>query len=282
MSEYINKNIIFLNGIKKDRELILSFLNNILKDDIESLQFGFFLKAYASYITGLTEEEINMNKENIIEFDSKDILLKVYECLNDTFQRLDENSLNFINNKINLGEQEVVEEEFKLRKEICFFIINKFFDKNYLYIEEFPKKFKINTYDLLRSIGEVWKLIFNNKVWSTLVITAINRSNKKWIVLNDFRFPEEFHGIHTIKTFNIATCRILYHPKEINNNIIELLKEENNNLHISEYALSNFTFDYIINNTLPKNQYTKQLLMIQIESIINDILLKDKNERISK
>jgi hypothetical protein len=121
-------------------------------------------------------------------------------------------------------------------------IVNHFLGSNYRLEHELPESIKINTYQLLRQIGEVWKLVFDNTIWTSLVITAINRSTCKYIIVNDFRFPEEYGGLENEIIHQIHTIKIIDTAGPI-------IKPEG--YHISEFALEEFPFDYIVNCTIP-------------------------------
>ena len=75
---------------------------------------------------------------------------------------------------------------------------------------------------------EAIKPVFGNNIWKRIVLEKIKETNAEYIIIPDFRFPEEYiEGSYTVK----------------------VLGGEQLDSHISEHALNNFKFDYIIDNT---------------------------------
>ena len=242
------KNIIFINGTRECRDDALEYFEVAAPNKMEALQFGFFLKTYAAIITNTTEDFISENKNNEITFSSENILKKIYGCVCDTVGRLEQ-------------------KEIAYNKMALLHILNLFTNYTYRLEHEIPETITVNTNYLLRQIGEVWKQVFTPTIWSDLVITAIKRSDKKYIVLTDFRFPEEYFGISELSVHNCFTIKII-------SDIEKLYINKENDYHISEYALEKFQFDYIVNCTIPykANKLTNPVLP-QIQSIYEHINL---------
>lgn len=75
---------------------------------------------------------------------------------------------------------------------------------------------------------EAIKPVFGNNIWKRIVLEKIKETNAEYIIIPDFRFPEEYiEGSYTVKVLG---------GEQLDN-------------HISEHALNNFKFDYIIDNT---------------------------------
>lgn len=75
---------------------------------------------------------------------------------------------------------------------------------------------------------EAIKPVFGNNIWKRIVLEKIKETNAEYIIIPDFRFPEEYiEGSLTVK----------------------VLGGDSNDTHISEIALNDFKFDYIIDNT---------------------------------
>lgn len=75
---------------------------------------------------------------------------------------------------------------------------------------------------------EAIKPVFGNNIWKRIVLKNMENSSAVYIIIPDFRFPEEYiEGSYTVK----------------------VLGGEQLDSHISEHALNNFKFDYIIDNT---------------------------------
>ena len=75
---------------------------------------------------------------------------------------------------------------------------------------------------------EAIKPVIGNNIWKRIVLEKIKETNAEYIIIPDFRFPEEYiEGSYTVK----------------------VLGGEQLDSHISEHALNNFKFDYIIDNT---------------------------------
>jgi hypothetical protein len=91
-------------------------------------------------------------------------------------------------------------------------------------------------------------------------------------LVNDFRFQEEYEALASSTIHKIFTIEILDTAGPIN-------KQEL--YHISEYALEQFPFDYIINCTIPHRSTVTNYITPQLEAIIEDIVynfsLEDEN-----
>lgn len=75
---------------------------------------------------------------------------------------------------------------------------------------------------------EAIKPVFGNNIWKRIVLNKMENSSAEYIIIPDFRFPEEYiEGSYTVKVLG---------GEQLDN-------------HISEHALNNFKFDYIIDNT---------------------------------
>lgn len=75
---------------------------------------------------------------------------------------------------------------------------------------------------------EAIKPVFGNNIWKRIVLEKIKETNAEYIIIPDFRFPEEY--IEDSLT-------------------VKVLGGDTNDTHISESALNDFKFDYIIDNT---------------------------------
>lgn len=75
---------------------------------------------------------------------------------------------------------------------------------------------------------EACKKIFGKDIWKQIVLNKMEKSNAEYIIIPDFRFPEEY--IEDSLT-------------------VKVLGGDTNDTHISESALNDFKFDYIIDNT---------------------------------
>lgn len=75
---------------------------------------------------------------------------------------------------------------------------------------------------------EAIKPVFGNDIWKQIVLKNMENSNAEYIIIPDFRFPEEYIE---------------------NSFTVKVLGGDANDTHISESALNNFKFDYIIDNT---------------------------------
>lgn len=241
--EGIIKNIILLSGKKECRDLTKKQFLQVLEGDVEALQFGFFLKTYASKITELDEIYIRENSEGLLNFKSEGVLHRINDCVNDTANRLNIAPIQY--NKMALLS-----------------IINQFLNTSYRLEHELPEIITINTRQLTRQIGEIWKLIFTPSIWTDLVLTAVNRSPYKNIIVNDFRFPEECYSLYDKGAHEIYAIKIM-------DSASPLVKEEG--YHISEYALEDFKFDYLVNCTIPQREIHTNYIQPQIEAILEII-----------
>lgn len=75
---------------------------------------------------------------------------------------------------------------------------------------------------------EACKKVFGKDIWKQIVLNKMENSNAEYIIIPDFRFPEEY--IEDSLT-------------------VKVLGGDTNDTHISESALNDFKFDYIIDNT---------------------------------
>ena len=108
--------------------------------------------------------------------------------------------------------------------------------------------FTTNCREILQRFGtEAIKPIFGKDVWVNLMKSKIAQSTADFILIPDFRFPVEYiNGATTIK--------------------VESNKAKSNDTHSSETALSDFKFEYIINNN--DYQFNEQ----NAKSFINSLL----------
>lgn len=243
------KNIILVHGKKDCRLKTSNYFLKTLKDNSETLQFGFFLKTYAAIITNIDEQVITENKYDILEFQTEGILLKIHNCINDTNTRLNYPQIQY--NKMGLLA-----------------IFNYLFDTTFRLEHEIPKDMNFNIYRLLRQIGEIWKLVFTNTIWTDLVITAINRSPHQYIIVDDFRFPEEYVGLVNGQIHQVDSIKII-------DSVLPPEKKEG--YHVSEFALEDFPFDYLINCTIPSNLVATNYVESQVQAISEYILYKMDN-----
>lgn len=87
----------------------------------------------------------------------------------------------------------------------------------------------------LQRLGtEAMKPIFGDDVWTTIANKAITESSADYVIITDFRFPEEYYGCiqvpHTIRVERQSVTPAAGF------------------IHISEYALKDFAFNTIVNN----------------------------------
>ena len=239
-----NKTIILLTGKKTCRNKVSKYLLNILDNESEALQFGFFLKTYASKITDTTEQFIHENKYDLIVFKTENILNRIHECVNDTAARLNQPYIAY--NKMALLA-----------------IFNYLFFKNYRLEHEIEESLSINLYDLIKQIGQIWKIVFTNTIWSDLVITAIKRSNYPYIIVDDFRFPEEYAGLRNENISNVHTIKIIDDINSFSND--EGIYNYQNN------ELDKFNFDYMVNCTINSNIIATEYIKPQIYAILESI-----------
>lgn len=108
---------------------------------------------------------------------------------------------------------------------------------------------KLNCRRFIQSFDS-WKHLFNDQnIWENILYSKITKTDN--IVISDFRFPQEFK-----ENFKVTTVKIIgknYH--------------DNSDDHISENGLSNFKFDYYINNTI----WDDILISYQAELLIKTI-----------
>lgn len=102
----------------------------------------------------------------------------------------------------------------------------------FFYTEKNPAKL-ISTCtirELIQYFGtDAMKKYFGKNVWVDLAQKRINESNSQYIILSDFRFPEEHISDITVNIFN--------------NDL------EEHDSHSSENALNDFHFQYYVDNT---------------------------------
>jgi len=107
---------------------------------------------------------------------------------------------------------------------------------------------------LLQKLGtEAMKKYFGKSVWYDLLVNRINQSTANYILIPDYRFPEEtISGAITLR---------------IHSDSVDLLDQ-----HISETALDNFVFDHVLDNT------NKQLTESNIAMFVSNNIIKEINE----
>ena len=241
------KSIILLSGTKEDRDHATLLITKILGEKVEFLQYGFFIKTFATQLTGLSEQELitAKNENSMIRFSSENILSKLKNCIADTASRLNVDISNLTN--VSLLNY-----------------LSLILDKKYLNESQIETMIHIKCNTFLQNIGEKWKIIFNKDIWAQLVNTAIKRSDKKIIVLNDFRFPEEYSGLPTIHFIN--TIKIINNDY-LKQNFTDKLNIEYSHRYIHEATLDNFTFNYLLNYTIPGISNKE----VQVSEILTDI-----------
>jgi hypothetical protein len=237
------KKIILLSGDKKER-LFLTKIFEQDKNDLDTLQFAFFLKNYASQLMNMDIVDIpDPELNDLYTFNSAGILHRINDCINDTAIRLDQKGFEY--NKMGLLA-----------------ILNHILGTGYRLEHEIPEQLHMSIKQLTRQIGEIWKLVFTKEVWTQLVITAVNRSTKKLILVNDFRFPEEYSGLVDESIHSVYCVKIL-------NSAIN--KEKEDGYHISEFALEYFGFDYLINTTIPYTEDKHEYITCQVDAVIESV-----------
>jgi len=96
----------------------------------------------------------------------------------------------------------------------------------------------------LQLMGESFKIILNNPdIWADLLIEYIGKKSNDGIIIPDFRFKEEYNAAKKWadkRGYNLITAKIQGKEREKN------IKYDN---HISENDLSNYCFDFVIDNT---------------------------------
>jgi len=95
--------------------------------------------------------------------------------------------------------------------------------------------------ELIQNFGETMKEKFGNDFWARQLVDSINNpelSNSDYFIVSDFRFKIEYETLS--KYLGQDKIVTLY---------IEDKNLPDNDSHISENALKDFKFDYIIDNT---------------------------------
>jgi molybdopterin-guanine dinucleotide biosynthesis protein len=107
---------------------------------------------------------------------------------------------------------------------------------------------------MLQKLGtEAMKKYFGKLVWYDLLINRIDQSSADYILVPDYRFPEE-----TIP--GALTVRIHSTSVDLTDN------------HISETALDDFVFDHILDNS------NKQLTESDIIRFVSNHIIKENND----
>ena len=106
---------------------------------------------------------------------------------------------------------------------------------------------------LLHKLGtEAMKKHFGQSVWYDLLINRIEQSSADYILVPDYRFPEEtIPGALTIRIYSTSV--------DLTDN------------HISETALDNFVFDHVLDNS------NKQLTESDIARFVSNHIIKENN-----
>jgi hypothetical protein len=110
--------------------------------------------------------------------------------------------------------------------------------------------------------SEAMKSVFGNDVWTDLMIKRIALSDVQAVVISDWRFKDEYFGIHSkfqndiMSDTDIVTIRV------------EREGQVNDSDHISENDLNDLDFDYIINN----DGKTSKTIQRRINKIIKESL----------
>ena len=108
---------------------------------------------------------------------------------------------------------------------------------------------------LLQKLGtEAMKKHFGESVWYDLLINRIEQSSADYILVPDYRFPEE-----TIP--RALTVRIYSTSVDLTDN------------HISETALDDFVFDHVLDNS------NKQLTESDIVHFVSNHIVKENNDK---
>lgn len=108
---------------------------------------------------------------------------------------------------------------------------------------------------LLQKLGtEAMKKYFGKSVWYDLLINRIEQSSADYILVPDYRFPEE-----TIP--RALTVRIYSTSVDLEDN------------HISETALDDYVFDHVLDNS------NKQLTESDIVRFVSNHILKENNDK---
>ena len=106
---------------------------------------------------------------------------------------------------------------------------------------------------LLQKLGtEAMKKHFGESVWYDLLINRIEQSSADYILVPDYRFPEEtIPGALTVRIYSTSV--------DLTDN------------HISETALDDFVFDHVLDNS------NKQLTESDIARFVSNHIIKENN-----
>ncbi len=120
---------------------------------------------------------------------------------------------------------------------------------------------------LLQMVGQVGRA-YDKDLWAKQLLEQIIPTKQGYpfdfVLVDDWRFPNEVLFVSENPLYSVYTARIYAENREI-------LKGTPAYEDISEISLdSGFTFDYVINN-----MGTKDELLSQLVSIVNDILLRE-------
>ncbi len=150
-------------------------------------------------------------------------------------------------------------DEFKLCFNIC-----KIREDDFSIIEEFDFKgtnepfLRIDTRKFLQHLNIAKKIFMDEDIWVKILIEK-NKHKKGINIISDYRFPNE-------KVRFISESYIVNTIKVIGKNFFD----EEIDLHVSETALNNESFDYVINNMI----YNKKSINTQIKAILTVMLRK--------
>ena len=108
---------------------------------------------------------------------------------------------------------------------------------------------------LLQRLGtEAMKKHFGESVWYDLLINRIEQSSADYILVPDYRFPEEtIPGATTVRIYSTSV--------DLTDN------------HISETALDNHTFNHVLDNS------NKQLTESDIVHFVSNHIVKENNDK---
>lgn len=107
---------------------------------------------------------------------------------------------------------------------------------------------------MLQKLGtEAMKKYFGKSVWYDLLINRIEQSSADYILVPDYRFPEEtIPGALTVRIYSTSV--------DLTDN------------HISETALDDFVFDHVLDNS------NKQLTESDIIRFVSNHIIKENND----
>ena len=108
---------------------------------------------------------------------------------------------------------------------------------------------------MLQKLGtEAMKKYFGDFVWYDLLINRIEQSSADYILVPDYRFPEEtIPGALTVRIYSTSV--------DLTDN------------HISETALDDFVFDHVLDNS------NKQLTESDIARFVSNHIAKENNDK---